>query len=768
MSPQSEESILSLLNHDQSISISMAGLKRGIDNYHIDILLSRKFLSDAKKVIALLVQQVAVSEPKQWDNSRQFEKFQETYLDLMTRLIHRVKTDLTVDQIRFLQFAPIKHVIQFTNTQLDADISRLSTKLSELRNNGSAEALAADKKLFWLKKNRDGIIYRINKRVFAQLAKVEEKQLAKIRNQFLGDDHQIITEMLFNPLLASPDLGHLPMLIDEFCIWGLNGEDEDFSSFDQLVSTLTNHLGFVAVAPLKSTNHNSGTTEIHDELNGFFKLLNLAGPTQDSKSELKETLTWFEQPETVHRFFLPATAATWLKKVRQEQGFGAWWRNRKSVKAIERFQKKLLNALKKHQLLPQIVASAAISRSVSPLVLDQLGPKTIAQFLAGKISSEKLQDWVVNNTKLSSEHTKSLVQLQAKLQDKAQAFGLEDTATLLALVARYRRCLKNYRLAHRIFNRMALLVTEDHIKLSRSAGSLYLMPVGSEASDVEVKICHHAILKADVRGSTTVTEELINKDLNPASYFSLRFFNPINDVLKTYGANKVFIEGDAIILSFLEYENAPEAWFAVARACGCAKEMLKITGASNLHSKQMALPLLELGVGICYSDAAPRFLYDGEQPIMISGAIGLADRLSGCSWKLREALKNSLFNIGVYKIDDSDAAKGEKGQLTIRYNVNGITIDDLAYAKLRTEVAFKTKALKINGTEHVFHVGQYPDINGRKKDIVVREGKIGLWKNDSILPLDGETQPYYEVVVNQKVIPLILSAFTKPKAAAAN
>jgi hypothetical protein len=767
MSPQSEASILSLLNHDQSIAISMDGLQRGIDNYHIDVLLSRKYLSDAKKLISLLVQQIGVTDPKQWDNSRQFEKFRETYLDMMTRLIHRVKTDLTVDQITFLQFAAVKHVIQFANTQLDSDISCLSIKLSELRNSGSSGALAADQKLFWLKKNRDGIIYKVNKKVFSQLAKVEDKQLSQIRKQFLGADHHLITEMLLNPLLTSPDLGHLPLLIDEFCIWGLNGEDEDFTNFDQLASSTISRLPFIAVAPIKSTNSTSGTTEIHDELHGFFKLLNLTGPSLDSKSELKETFSWFEQPENVYSFFLPETTATWLKKIRKEQSFGAWWRHRKSVKAIDFSLKKLLKDLQKQHLLPQIVASAAISRSVSPLVLDQIGPKMIGQFLSEKITSEKLQDSVSNNNKLGSEHMKSLVQLQLKSLEKTKQFGPEDTATLLAVIARYRRCLKHYRLTHRIFNRMAILVTEDHIRLSRSAGSLYLMPVGSEIEEAEAKICHHVILKADVRGSTTVTDELINKDLNPASYFSMRFFNPINDVLKTYGANKVFIEGDAIILSFLEYESAPEAWFSVARACGCAKEMLKITGASNRHSKQMALPLLELGVGICYADAAPRFLYDGEQPIMISGAIGLADRLSGCSWKLRDVLKKSLFNIGIYKIADGDAALGEKGQHTIRYNVNGITIDDLAYAKLRTEVAFSTKALNINGAEYVFHVGQYPDVNGRKKDIVIREGEIGLWKNNAIVAPEGESEPYYEVVVNQKVIPLILEAFTRPKAVAA-
>lgn len=765
MSPQAEANILSLLSPDQLISISMDGLQRGINNYHIDVLISRKFSSDAKKIISLLVQQIAVPEPKQWDNSRQFEKLRDTYLDMMTRLIHRVKTDLTVDQISFLQFAAIKHVIQFTSSQLDSDINRLSTRLSELRNSGSSEALAADERLFWLKKNRDGIIYKINKRVFAQLAKVEEKQLSQIRKQFLGEGHCSITELLTNPLLASPDLSHLPMLIDEFTIWSLNGDDEGFCHIDQLASsTIQRYLPFVSLEPIKSSNSVSGSTEIHDELHGFFRVLNLIGPSQDTKSVLEETLNWFELPGNVLSFFSNETTSNWLKTIRKEQGLGAWWKHRKSVKAINLTLRKLVKALQKQDLLPQIVTSAAISRSVSPLVIDQLGVKTIGQFLAGKITTEKLQDPVANSAKLSTEHIKSLEQLQVKLLEKTKRFSTHDTVALLTMIARYRKCLKQYRLAHRLFNRMSILVAEDNIRLSKSAGTLYQMPVGSEVEDTEAKICHHTILKADVRGSTTVTDELVNKGLNPASYFSMRFFEPINDILQTYGANKVFIEGDAIILSFLEYENSPEEWFSVARSCGYAKEMLKITNASNRHSRQMALPLLELGVGICYSNAAPRYLYDGEQPIMISGAIGLADRLSGCSWKLRAALEKSLFNIAIFKIADGDVAQGEKGQQYIRYNVNGITIDDLAFAKLKTEVDLKSKLLKINGVEYLFHVGQYPDIKGRKKDIVIREGKVGIWDTDTIVETRDDAETYYEVVVNQKVIPSILGAFNKARA----
>jgi hypothetical protein len=762
MSSLSEESIHTFLKPEQLISVSMDGLQRGINNYHVDVLLSRKFSSEAKKIIALLVQQIAVAKPKQWDNSRQFEKFRETYLDMMTRLIHRVKTDLTVNQIEFLQFAAVKHVIQFVNTQLDSDIHRLSVRLSELKNSGSSEALSADERLFWLKKNRDAIVYKINKLLFYQLAKVEEKQLALIRKQFLGDDHGRVTDLLLNPLLASSDLNHLPMLIEEFSIWSLNADDEGFNTIDQLTSTTLNrYLPFVSLMPIKSASTVATTTEIHDELHGFFRLLNLTGPSEDSKSTLEETLDWFEVPGNIQSLFAKDSTATWLKAIRQEHGFRAWFKHRKSVKAIDSYLKKQFKALKKENLLPQLVTSSAISRSVSPLVMEQLGPKLIGQFLSGKITIDKMQDSITGGNTVSSEHLKSLEQLHLKLQDKAKKFEASNTILLLASIARYRKCLKQYRLAHRIFNRMALLVTEDHIRLSKSAGTLYQMPHGTEVEDAEEKICHHAILKADVRGSTTVTDELVNKGLNPASYFSMRFFNPINEILGTYGANKVFIEGDAIILSFLEYEHAPENWFAVARSCGYAKEMLKITGASNRYCKQMALPVLELGVGICYSNDSPRFLYDGDQPIMISGAIGLADRLSGCSWKLRAALEKSLFNVAIYRIADGDVALGEKGQSYLRYIVNGFTIDDRAFAKLKTEVDLKTKSIKLNGISYLFHIGQYPDAKGRKKEVVIREGSVGLWRDDSIVDSTDDGETYYEVVVNQKVILPILEAVNK-------
>jgi len=118
----------------------------------------------------------------------------------------------------------------------------------------------------------------------------------------------------------------------------------------------------------------------------------------------------------------------------------------------------------------------------------------------------------------------------------------------LSVLASYRQHQKFFRFAHLVFNRISILHGEELMRLSSQAGTLYQLPTADEVTEGENRIVHHAILKADVRGSTTVTDELEKKDLNPASYFSLRFFGPIN---------KVFIVGDAVILSFLEYENPP-------------------------------------------------------------------------------------------------------------------------------------------------------------------------------------------------------------------
>ena len=201
MNSEVSHNIFEMVDQTRSVELSIDRLSKGIDNYHIDIKLSKRFSSDIKKLVGLLVPQIAVPKPKHWDNSSLFEKLRESYLDVMTVLIHRVKTDLREDEICFLQFATIKHILQFVRSQLDDEIAGVASRLSDARNKGSSESLAGDQRLFWLKKNYDSILYDVNKQIFNQLQRVEERQLAVIRDQFLGQGYRFCVEVMLNPLL---------------------------------------------------------------------------------------------------------------------------------------------------------------------------------------------------------------------------------------------------------------------------------------------------------------------------------------------------------------------------------------------------------------------------------------------------------------------------------------------------------------------------------------------------------------------------------------
>ena len=57
-----------------------------------------------------------------------------------------------------------------------------------------------------------------------------------------------------------------------------------------------------------------------------------------------------------------------------------------------------------------------------------------------------------------------------------------------------------------------------------------------------------------MRGSTGITKDLLAAGMNPASHFSMNLHEPVKRMLERYGAAKVFIEGDAIILAIYETE----------------------------------------------------------------------------------------------------------------------------------------------------------------------------------------------------------------------
>ena len=137
---------------------------------------------------------------------------------------------------------------------------------------------------------------------------------------------------------------------------------------------------------------------------------------------------------------------------------------------------------------------------------------------------------------------------------------------------------------------------------------------------------------------------------------------------------------------------------------------------------------------------------------MISGAIGKADRLSSCTWKLRKLFQDNLFNVEVFALAVGESERGEKGQNTIRYNVNGILLDAAGFAKLQEEIVLKRMSVKINGSPVVLHLGKYPDVSGKSHDLLIREGEVGLWQDDGPVPGYTSDDRFFEVVSNRKLI----------------
>ncbi|MGA6927195.1 MAG: hypothetical protein WBY88_16020, partial [Desulfosarcina sp.] len=320
----------------------------------------------------------------------------------------------------------------------------------------------------------------------------------------------------------------------------------------------------------------------------------------------------------------------------------------------------------------------------------------------------------------------------------------------LRAFCRYHRdfyCFTVYRDAA---ERVNLVTDKKILALSRANRTLYEFLLPHEQKMGEKPIINHTIIKADLRGSTDITHQMNERGLNPASYFSLNFFDPITEMLSEYDAHKVFIEGDAIILSIFEQADTPGGWYSVARACGMAINILMIINRYNKKSQEYQLPILELGVGICHRAGAPTFLFDGDNRIMISPAINLADRLSGCQKSVRHIIRKntSPFNLFVFQGVSHKELENTVDDLLLRYNVNGIELNETGFHKLAQEIDLKAYYGDIPDLqlEKVrLYTGKFPTKSNRYQRLVLREANVPVVNPIDLSQLHFTHRKYYEV-----------------------
>jgi hypothetical protein len=420
------------------------------------------------------------------------------------------------------------------------------------------------------------------------------------------------------------------------------------------------------------------------------------------------------------------------------------------LKALAQIQKQLLHffyrKFKKADLLDPIVASY----EMIPLYRDYcppLRPPQVREYLLNPESRKA----IVRELQRRKSAGFALAPLKEAIRRirSSSAHGRKvHLLNFLRDFSRYHRDLENSRLLKQAMDAIALVTDERILLLSRKNRLLYEFPLPDELVKAESPITGHVVIKADIRGSMDITHTMGARGLNPAAYFSLNFFEPISAIICDYDAAKVFIEGDAIILSIFEHGVVPMDEYSVARACGLAVSMLQIVQRYNEQNRKHDLPILELGIGISYQPNTPAFLFDGDSRIMISQAINRADRLSGCHKKVRRHFGNrkGVFNLFVFQdvLDEDIAVTAD--DLFLRYNVNGIELDREGFARLSEEICLKRLVYPMENNEEVtLYTGKVPTPRGKYQRLVIRETAV-LKVEPGTLDVTGATaRKYYEV-----------------------
>jgi len=554
--------------------------------------------------------------------------------------------------------------------------------------------------------SKRAIMRRAGQDLFALLRDLERETLSKTRRSLFGENESYIYDLFLNRLLFVEDAEDSFLTAEHYVLLGASEHDPD----------RLEAMGAV--------------------MGRFFQTLGLVDSPDDPRVE-----GLLNAPENVQELMAGGAPDDSTAQAKGQKAVLSAW----------------LELLEKEGIMDRVVAAY----EAAPLLAQYAPPLNPQQLKNSLISVEerrRVEALLEEHGKLSAEdlHTAARRVKGARPAEKTRL-----AARFFSDFLRFHRDLRRLGVAVTAMETVNVLCGEKFRELSSVNNTLYEFLLPEEQKPVEDRVVHHVVLKADIRESTTLTRTLFERGLNPASYFSLNFYDPINKLLPKYDARKVFIEGDAIILALFEREG--DAAVGVAQTCVLAKEIVEVVTAYNERSRAAGLPSLELGIGISYQDSAPMYLMDGTRPIMISKAINESDRLSSCSKGIRQLLekRDLLFNVFSFKtIDDADAG-ANADEFLLRYNIGGIHISRAAFEKLRTEISLRAFDLKVpmiwkNGTTRVY-TGMAPLGQGLFHRIVVREGRIAHIDARDFALKQYTDQPYYEVCTHPRIYEAIES-----------
>ena len=708
-------------------SLTLQGLQLGVDNLRHDVHLSPKFVEQARLQIARLIMRhgdmegLLAAENTERPASNHFigstpvlkapaaktggSELKPLLADLHVSVLNRAKAaeNLSIDVLG--RAAIVKFLRIELNSQFAQVLERGRMMLKTYEGVRQQKALEYRERVASFQVAKKIILRKTGQELFRVLREIEKETLARMRRSLFGNQSEVEYKLFLNPLVFTEDGCDTYLNAEHYVMLGNFDRDPDrFSNVRRVARE-------------------------------FLLSLKLSSKAED------EVVVdgWLNVPENAHELIGAGQPDETTHEGRsQKKRLEAW------VELLER-----------EKLMDHVIASY----EVVPL-LAEYSPRINAQQLKNGLISREERDRV---EKLIEEHNKLSAQsLYAAMERVAACRGGERAkmaARFLRDFLRYHRDLRRLEALNSTMDSGNLIGNWKIRELSAMNGTLYEFLLPEEQKRAEDKILRHVVLKADIRDSSKLTRSLLEQGMNPASYFSLNFYNPVNKLLAKYGARKVFVEGDAIIVALLEHEG--EAPLAVSRACVLAREIIDIVRGYNHLLERAGLPALELGTGISFQDTAPMYLMDGDQQIMISDALNESDRLSSCNKRVRKAIAGveGPFNVYAFQtVKDADAGESPE-DFILKYNLNGIRLSEAAFQRLQQEISLEPCQLdlpKLWGSEDFqLQSGLVPVGNEIFKKILVRSSRIPEIDPHKFSLEHWTERRYYEVCTNPAIYAML-------------
>lgn len=706
--------------------VSLEGLTVGVDNIRHDVLLSPKFVEQARAQIAKLIarhgelegllgaETPQTSQAPSWLRSQMGKpskpkhepgEWKSALTELQVASLNRAKKEFKLSVDLLARLAVTKFLRTEMNQQFAQVVERCRVLLKSYDNTRHQKAHEYREKIAAFQVRKKIILRKTGQEIFETLREVEKSTLGRTRRSLFGEETSAgsyFTYPLFlNRLLFSED-GRDDYLCAEHYVM-LGNWDRDPDRYGRLRE--------VASGFLRSLYGEETTAETID--------------------------SWMNVPENARALVGTGTPEDSAEGAAQQERLSTWVR-----------------LLEDERIMENVIASYYVVPLLSEYA-PRINPQQLKNALIDRTDCDRVERMIQEGGKLSPN---SLYAAVSKVASCRGAERAKVAARFLGDFLHYHRDLRRLEVLNLALDSVNLVGNERLQELSRVNGTLYefLLPE-EQAETPSDRVLRHVVLKADVRDSTRLTRTMMEKGLNPASYFSLNFYDPVNKLLEKYGAQKVFLEGDAIILAILEREGEPG--LSVSRMCVLAREIIEIVRGYNELMQRSGMPQLELGLGITLQESAPLYLMDGEHQIMISEALNESDRLSSCNKRVRKIMEPQAGPFHVYAFQTAELdADGNPEDVILSYNLGGIRMNEASFRKLQQEITLEPLKVRLPASMASSDKGEYKLFTATVavdreifRKIVVRESRI-----PRINPMDFSIQgwtdrSYYEICTDQGI-----------------